>query len=140
MYYILYIQYIIMIIRIFLTAIIGIIAGLIGGGLGIGGTFILLPGLLFLNIIPDYKLAVGTVILSMLPPISILAAIDYYKRKQIDFLIAGVLCVSYIIAAKYGAFFNKEYSDQTLKYITSLIFFIFSLYFLWSGKCDKTPL
>jgi len=129
-----------MILRIVLTAIIGIIAGLIGGGLGIGGTFILLPGLLFLNIIPDYKLAVGTVILSMLPPISILAAIDYYKRKQIDFLIAGVLCVSYIIAAKYGAFFNKEYSDQILKYITSFIFFIFSLYFLWSGKCDKTPL
>ena len=58
-----------MIVRIFLTAVVGMIAGLIGGGLGIGGTFILLPGLLFLNIIPEYKLAVGTVILSMLPPI-----------------------------------------------------------------------
>jgi uncharacterized membrane protein YfcA len=126
-----------MILRIVLTIIIGIIAGLVGGGLGIGGTFIILPGLLFLNIIPDYKIAIGTVILSMLPPISILAAIDYYKRKQIDFLIAGILCISYVIAAKYGAFFNKEYSNQTLKYTTSLIFFIFSLYFLWSGKFDK---
>jgi uncharacterized membrane protein YfcA len=126
-----------MFLRILLTAIIGIIAGLIGGGLGIGGTFVLLPGLLLLNIIPDYKLAVGTVIISMLPPISILAAIDYYKRKKVDFLIATILCISYVIAAKYGANFNKEYSVKTLKYTTSLLFFIFSLYFLWSGKYEK---
>lgn len=126
-----------MVLRLLLTAIIGSIAGIIGGGLGIGGTFIILPGLLLLNIIPDYKVAVGTVILSMLPPISILAAIDYYKRKQLDFLIAGILCISYVLAAKYGASLNKEYSNKTLKYITALIFFIFSLYFLWSGKSDK---
>jgi uncharacterized membrane protein YfcA len=97
-----------MFLRILLTAIIGIIAGLIGGGLGIGGTFVLLPGLLLLNIIPDYKLAVGTVIVSMLPPISILAAIDYYKRKKVDFLIATILCISYVIAAKYVSNFNNE--------------------------------
>ena len=93
-----------------------------------------------LSVSPLVLFVSNSVLVSMLPPISILAAIDYYKRKQIDFLIAGVLCVSYIIAAKYGAFFNKEYSDKTLKYITSIIFFIFSLYFLWSGKCDKTPI
>jgi len=126
-----------MIARILLSALIGTIAGLMGGGLGIGGTFILLPGLLFFNIIPDYKLAVGTVVLSMLPPVSLFAAIDYYKRKQIDIMIAVVLCISFMIAAKYGAFFNKKYSDKTLKYVTSLIFLIFSLYFFWLGCCDK---
>lgn len=125
-----------MFIRIILTSIIGIISGIVGGGLGIGGTFILLPGLLMLNIIPDYKIAVGTVILSMLPPISILAAIDYYKRKQIDYLIAFVLCISYVISAKYGALLNKQYSDKTLKYTTSIIFFIFSIYFLCLGNCE----
>jgi len=127
-----------MVLRIILTAIIGSIAGLVGGGLGIGGTFIMLPSLLFLNIITDYNLAIGTVVVSMLPPVSILAAIEYYKRKKVDFLIAGVLCISYMIAAKYGAFFNKEYSNKTLKYTTSLIFFLFSMYFLWYGICDKT--
>lgn len=126
-----------MIVRILLTALIGAIAGLMGGGLGIGGTFILLPGLLFFNIIPDYKLAVGTVVLSMLPPISLFAAIDYYKRKQIDLIIAVILCISFMIAAKYGAFFNKKYSEKTLKYITSIIFFLFSLYFLWLGYYVK---
>lgn len=125
-----------MIARILLSALIGTIAGLMGGGLGIGGTFILLPGLLFFNIIPDYKLAVGTVVLSMLPPVSLFAAMDYYKRKQIDLMIAVVLCISFMIAAKYGAFFNKKYSDKTLKYVTSLIFFVFSLYFFWLGCCD----
>jgi len=125
-----------MIARILLSALIGTIAGLMGGGLGIGGTFILLPGLLFFNIIPDYKLAVGTVVLSMLPPVSLFAAMDYYKRKQIDIMIAVVLCISFMIAAKYGAFFNKKYSDKTLKYVTSLIFLIFSLYFFWLGCCD----
>ena len=118
-----------MIIRIFLTAIIGIIAGLIGGGLGIGGTFILLPGLLFLNIIPDYKLAVGTILLAMLPPISILATHNYYKRDKIDYTIAFFICISYIIAAKYGAIVNKLYTEPQLKYFTAFILFSFSLFF-----------
>ena len=57
--------------RILVSIIIGIISGIIGGALGIGGTVFMLPLLLLTNIIPDYKTIVGTLLFSLLPPISL---------------------------------------------------------------------
>jgi uncharacterized membrane protein YfcA len=122
-----------MLVRIIITLLIGAVAGIIGGALGQVGTFIILPALLLTNIIPDYKIAVGTILLAMLPPISALAVIDFYKRKRIDFLVAALLCVSYTIAAKYGAIINNRVSNKTLKYATAITFFTAGIYFMWTA-------
>jgi len=126
-----------MFIRILLTLLVGSIAGLAGGAFGQSATFIILPALLLFNIIADYKTAVGTVLLAMLPPISAFAVVDYYKRKRVDFLVAALLCISYTIAAKYGAVINNHYSAKTLKGMTALTFFIVGIYFSWSAYTDK---
>ena len=124
------------IVRLLLTLCVGSIAGIIGGALGINASFMMLPALLVLNIIPEYKMAVGTILLAILPPISILAVLDYYRRKKVDIVIAILLCISYFFAAKYGALLNKDYSSKTLKYYTALLLFICSLYFLGSGYSE----
>ena len=122
--------------RLFLTLIIGSGAGIIGGALGISASFIMLPAILLLNIVPDYKMAVGTILLSILPPLSLLAVVDYYKRKKIDIVIAALLCISYFIAAKYGAVINQQYSSKILKYWTAIILFICGFYFFFSARQD----
>jgi uncharacterized membrane protein YfcA len=78
-------------------------------------------------------MAVGTILLSMLPPISAFAVMDYYKRKKIDFLVAALLCVSYTIAAKYGAVINNQTSEKTLKIWTAVCFFVLAVYFAWTA-------
>lgn len=123
--------------RIILTLLIGTLAGIVGGALGQMGAFIILPALMLTKIVPDYKMAVGTILFAMLPPISALAVIDYYKRKQIDFLVAALLCVSYTIAAKYGAIINNRFSNKTLNAWTAIAFFIVSIYFAWNAYNDK---
>ena len=40
--------------QIILTIILGGISGILGGALGLGGSFIMLPGVILLNIIPNY--------------------------------------------------------------------------------------
>ena len=119
-----------MLTRVVLTLFIGIISGLFGGALG-QGSFLFLPAILILKIIPDYKMAVGTILAAMLPPISALAVFDYYKRKKIDYLVAILLCVSYTIAAKYGAEINKQFSNKTLELWTAGIFIVIGIYFAW---------
>ena len=123
-----------MLIRLILTLLIGIVSGIIGGALGQIGSFVMLPSLLIFNVIPDYKIAVGTILLAMLPPISIFAVVDYYKRKRIDFLVAAILCVSYTLASKYGAVLNNQLSNKTLNYWTGIILFIASIYFFWAAN------
>lgn len=124
-----------MFIRILLTLFAGSISGLIGGALG-QGTFLFLPAILILKIIPEYKMAVGTILLAMLPPISLFAVLDYYKRKKIDFLVAALLCLSYTIAAKYGAVINTQFSNKNLKVWTAIVFFLVGLYFTWSAYME----
>ena len=123
-----------MLIRLILTLLIGIVSGIIGGALGQIGSFVMLPSLLIFNVIPDYKIAVGTILLAMLPPISIFAVVDYYKRKRIDFLVAAILCVSYTLASKYGAVLYNQLSNKTLNYWTGIILFIASIYFFWAAN------
>ena len=46
-----------MITDILLTFLLGTLAGLSGGALGQSGAEVMLPGLLILNIVPDFKTA-----------------------------------------------------------------------------------
>ena len=91
----------------------------------------MLPGLLLLGIITDYKTAVGTVLLSLLPPISILAVIEYYKRKKVDTYIDIVLCITYFFGAYFGSFINAMYSIQFLQYCTAFSFLLLSAVFFF---------
>ena len=119
--------------RIVLTIILGSLSGILGGASGLGGSFIVLPGLLLLGITPDFHTAVGTTLLSLLPPVSLLGVIEYYKRKQVDTHVGIILCITYFIFAYYGTFINKMYSDKTLKFYTGILFLFISIYFFWEG-------
>lgn len=123
--------------RILLTILIGSIVGMIGGALGLAGTTIMLPLLLISNIIPEYHKLIGTMLFSILPPISLLAVIEYGRRKQIDYLIGSVLFITYFFGAYYGSIINKYFSDKTLMYISSVVMFIVSLLIFYVGYTRK---
>ena len=116
-----------------LTVILGIIAGLLGGALGQSGAEVMLPGLLILGIVPDFKTAAGTVLLTILPPLSLLAIFEYYKRGQLDVKVAIILMISYFFAAYIGAYITKDVSDASLEYVVAFYFFIIGIFFLWNS-------
>jgi len=120
--------------RFILTILVGLVSGTIGGAIGLGGSSLMLPGILLLGVIPDYKTAVGTVILSMLAPISLLAAIEYYKRKQIDIPISILLCLAYFIGSYFGSVINGTYTAKTLEYLSAFLFLLISIYFFYRAS------
>ena len=124
--------------RIILTIILGSLSGLLGGAFGLGGSFVVLPGLLALGIVNDFKTAVGTTLLSLLPPISLLAVIEFYKRKQIDIKVSIILCVTYFIFAYFGTFINEYYTTKTLEYYTAASFLIIAIYFFKRAYNQKS--
>lgn len=117
--------------RILLTIFIGTLGGLIGGALGLGPSALMLPAILILGIIKDYKTAVGTILLAVLPPVTLLGVIDYYKRDKIDIKISGILFITSFLAAYVGAIINKKLKESTLEYIASFIFFLISSYYFY---------
>jgi uncharacterized membrane protein YfcA len=119
--------------RYIIALLIGTIGGILGGALGLAGTSIMLPLLILSNILPNYHKMTGTLLFSILPPLSLLAVIEYGKRKQIDYLIGVLLFISYFIGAYYGAVININYTAKTLIYSSSLTLFIVSVVLFYIG-------
>jgi uncharacterized membrane protein YfcA len=115
------------------TILLGSVAGLFGGALGQSGAEVMLPGLLILGIVPNFKVAAGTVLLAIVPPISILAVIQYYKRGQVQVWTSVILFICYFFLAFIGAYLTKNISNQNLEFITGFYFLVISAFFFWNS-------
>jgi uncharacterized membrane protein YfcA len=86
---------------IIMYIIIGIAAGTLSGLFGIGGGIIIIPALMFLKGFPQLK-AQGTSLMVMLPPVGILAFMEYYKKGNTDLTAGIVICITMLLSAKFG--------------------------------------
>ena len=99
----------------------GLIAGIMGGLLGIGGGSIVVP-ILVLGYGLNQHMSQGTTLAMMVPPIGLLAA-WYYWRNGIGFLIGGLI----------GAWIAQQIPDLHLKKIFGIFLLIISLKLIfWS--------
>jgi uncharacterized membrane protein YfcA len=115
------------------SVIIGIVSGLLGGAFGLGGAFVMLPGVILLNVIPDFKSAVGTILFSLLPPISLLSVIEFGKRNQVDYTVGTILLVTYFFSSYYGSLINSYYDNKTLQFYCAISFLLISFYFFYKS-------
>lgn len=86
---------------ILMYIIIGIAAGTLSGLFGIGGGIIIIPALVFLKGFSQLK-AQGTSLMVMLPPVGILAFMEYYKKGNTDLTAGIVICITMLLSAKFG--------------------------------------
>jgi len=86
--------------HLIILIVIGLLSGFIGGSLGVGGGIVIVPCLVFILGFSQHQ-AQGTSIVFMLPPIGILAAYNYHKLGVIDYKIAIILSLTFIIGAYY---------------------------------------
>lgn len=112
---------------IMLCIAIGLISGLLGGFFGISGAFMVLTALTYFNMVPDQQTAAGTTLFIILPPVTILAVIYYWKHNKIDFKIASWVIGFYIIGGGLGAWGSSNFSDSQLKLAVSILFFILGI-------------
>jgi uncharacterized membrane protein YfcA len=99
---------------IIIILIIGAVAGVFGGFIGIGGGLIVVPALIYFMGMSQHG-AQGTSLAMMLPPIGALAVYNYYKAGEVDFKVAGILCISFIIGSFFGSKIAVSISPYQLK-------------------------
>jgi uncharacterized membrane protein YfcA len=82
--------------------LIGLAAGFLGGMVGLGGGIILIPALmLFLSM--DQRMAQGTTVAIMLPPIGFFAAFNYYKAGYVNIRYALVIAIVFMLGGYLGS-------------------------------------
>jgi hypothetical protein len=106
---------------------IGISSGLLAGIFGLGGGVVLVPALIYFAGFSQ-KLAVGTTLAVMLPPLGIAAVIEYYKHGNVDFKVAAIIAVSLIVGSWFGAKIANGMSEPTLKVLFGLFLVLLGIY------------
>jgi len=112
--------------NIFLYILLGLVAGVFSGLIGIGGAIIIIPCLVLLFGLPQH-LAQGTTLALMVPPIGLLAAWTYYKQGNVDLKIAGLICLGFFFGGLLGAQFAIKIPDEILRKIFGVILLVASL-------------
>jgi uncharacterized protein len=100
--------------------IIGVITGVTAGMLGIGGAIIMIPALVFFLGFSQ-QMAQGTSLAVMLPPIGIFATYNYWKAGQVDFKVALILAVMFIIGSYFGSKIALSIPQPILKKIFGVL-------------------
>lgn len=81
---------------------LGILAGILSGLVGIGGGIIIVPALVFFYGFSQ-QMAQGTTLVTMIPPIGILAAYVYYQNGQVDVKTAIFIALGFLVGGFIGA-------------------------------------
>lgn len=111
--------------------ILGLVAGVLSGLIGIGGGIIIVPALVFLFGFTQHS-AQGTTIALMVPPIGILAAWAYYTRGMVDLKAAAIICAGFLLGGYFGAKLAVSLPRYYLEKLFGIALLLISLRMLFS--------
>lgn len=106
-----------------LIAVIGIVAGILGGMLGLGGAIIIIPALVMV-LGYSQQMAQGTALIMMVLPVGALAAFQYYQKGFVDVKASLIMAAFFFIGGYFGARFATQIPQVILKkvFATMLVF------------------
>jgi hypothetical protein len=109
---------------------IGLLAGFLSGILGIGGGIVMVPLLLVIGFTQHQ--AQGISLAAMLPPVTLLAVLQYSKEGYVDWKIALVISATFIIGGLFGSKLAIAINEQLLKKIFGILMLCIALKMIFS--------
>ena len=103
--------------------VVGLVAGVVSGFLGIGGGAILVPAFVLLFGFTQHQ-AQGTALAVILPPVFILAVLKYYKEGHINVPMAILVALGLTLGAFVGAHFAQDVPAANLKKVFGIFLII----------------
>ena len=111
--------------------VIGILAGILSGVVGVGGGLIIIPLLIILLGLSQHE-AQGTSLAVMLPPIGILAAINYHKAGFVKWEYAMIIAITFIIGGYFGSKYAVTLRPEIVKRVFGIVMLFGALKMIFS--------
>ena len=103
-----------------LLMITGLLAGIISGGMGVGGGIVIVPALVFLFGLSQHE-AQGTSLAVLLFPVVFLAVMNYYRKGYVNVKFALILIAAFVIGSYIGSVISVNLPDKILKKIFGIL-------------------
>ena len=110
-----------MTIQILLSLVlIGILAGVLSGLVGVGGGIIMVPLLVMFFSFNQHE-AQGTSLAVLAVPVTAVAVFNYYKEGQINLKYAAIIAVFFVLGSIVGSKFALTLDQKVLKKIFAVV-------------------
>jgi uncharacterized membrane protein YfcA len=110
---------------------IGLLAGLLSGLVGVGGGILMIPLLIIFLGLTQHE-AQGTALFAMLPPIGILAAMNYYKEGFVKWEYAAVIALAFVVGGYFGSKISLSLSPETVRRVFGVVMLIGAIKLIFS--------
>ena len=115
-----------------LLILIGAIAGLVMGALGVGGGAIIIFCLSVIAHLPQ-KVAQGTTLFIVAAPISLLSAMRYYKQGYVDIKSGLIIMASFLLFSLLGAHIAVHLPGNLLKILLGVMLLLMGARLIYGG-------
>lgn len=119
----------------FLLVLIGLFAGAMSGFVGIGGGVIMVPALVYVMGLSQME-AQGTSLILMLPPIGVMAVMNYYKAGHLSSTLITygiVIAIAFVVGGYFGSKLAIRLSDSVVKLIFGVLMLYISIKMIYGG-------
>ena len=121
---------------IILLVLIGLFAGAISGFIGIGGGVVMVPALVYIMGLSQHE-AQGTSLILMLPPIGILAVMNYYKAGQLNISYGIIIALAFVVGGYYGSKLSLKLSPAKVKLVFGFLMLYIAGKMIYSGVKEQ---
>lgn len=121
---------------VLILLLIGLVAGILGGLVGIGGGIVIVPALIyFLSF--SQKEAQGTSLGILLLPIGVLGVWQYYKAGYVDMRIVWLVAAGFLAGSYFGSKIALALPQDMVKKIFAVLMIVVAFKMLFIDKKMK---
>ena len=113
-------------------ALIGLSAGVLSGLFGIGGGILIVPALMY-GLGFSQKLATGTSLAILLPPVGIAAVMEYYRQGAVDIKAAMIIAVMVVAGSWFGSKFSVGIDPVMMKLLFGIFLILLGGYIIYDA-------
>lgn len=118
---------------ILILIVIGLVAGVLSGMVGVGGGIIIVPALVYFLAFSQ-KTAQGNSLALLVLPLGILGVMNYYKQGHVDYRIVVCMALGFVAGNYFGSKWALTINDEKLKKFFAIVMLLAALKMLFLDK------
>lgn len=113
--------------------LVGVFAGGLAGMFGVGGGILIVPALVWIFGFSQ-KMATGTSLAVLLPPIGFFAALRFFKAGNVNVTAAAMIVTGFVLAAWFSSGYALSLPEVTLKRSFGAIQIVMGIIYILTAK------
>jgi uncharacterized protein len=115
-----------------ILVVIGLLAGVVSGFVGIGGGMIIVPALVYFLSLNQFQ-AQGTSLAVLMLPVGFLGVMNYHKAGNVNITFALIIGLAFIAGSYFGSKSALKLPEYKVKFIFGLLLLFMAVQMIWKS-------